>query len=423
MNPFSQTNDSKAAPLFSAAFLIWSYRFYNDRIEIDRNFILSRGTVISLDKIEMITSESDPIIARMGRCNLILTFAGNIFTLWGLPVEVADRLTAQLTDSEEAEIGSVRIPAKDLLKKSAMSTKLIRYVILLAVLWGAVFLMGSDLVDSRLAHAISDAVFRHLLVAGTLVLSLGLPTILIWLWAFTGGFLLQYLKYYRYTASRRGDLLYFEYGFFIHRRIYLDINRVTLVEYKQAPTMRLFGYGEVRIRAVGHNPLFLKSKLLLPIVKQERVPQIMEILFPTIPRSVHQPCRRSLLYDFISWKCLLPLLCIPLAVIFGWQWLVAAAAIALPVVISILLEYRNAHFSYPESEQTPSLVILSKGGFSRTVAWIERERVEMLAISGSRRKLRRGYANVRVRVFGKSGTYALIRNVGVNEAERERTPS
>ncbi|MBQ8382825.1 MAG: PH domain-containing protein [Clostridia bacterium] len=415
MIPFPKYNDNKAAPLFSAAFLIWRYRFYEDRIEIDRDFILSRATVISLDKIEMITSESDPIFSRMGRCNLIVTFAGNVFTLWGLPVEIADRLTAQLTDSEEAEIGSVRIPARELLKKSAMSTKLIRYLLILAVLWGAVFLMGSDWVDSRLAHTISDVVFRHLLVAGTLVLSLGLPTVLLWLWAFTGGFLMQYLKYHRYTAARRGEVLYFEYGFLIHRRIYLDARRVTLVEFKQTPLMRVFGYGELRIRAMGHNPLFLKSKLLLPIVRQETLPGIMEILFPTLPKSTRRACRRSLFYDFFSWKIFLPLLCLPLVFFFGWQWLIVVAVVGLVVVASILLEYQNAYFDFPDALQTPSLVILSKGGFYRTTAWIDRERVEMLAISGSRRKLRKGYANIRVKVFGKSGRYALIRNVEIDE--------
>lgn len=415
MIPFPKYNDSKAAPLFSAAFLFWRYRFYSDRIEIDRDFILSRSTVISLDKIEMITSESDPIFGSMKRCNLIVTFAGNVFTLWGLPIEIADRLTAQLTDSEEAEIGSVRIPTKDLLKKSAMSTKLIRYILTLAILWGAVFLMGSNLVDSDLAHAISEVVFRHLLVAGTLVLSLGLPTVLNWLWAFTGGFLLQMVKYHRYTATRRGELLYFEYGFLIHRRVYLDARRVTLVEYRQTPTMRFFRYGELRIRAAGHNPLFLKSKLLLPIVKRDKLPELLNILFPALPQKSRRTCRRSLYYDFISWKSFLPLLCLPPAIFFGWQWLIAAAVVALLVVASILLEYRNAYFDFPDGSQGLSPVILSKGGFYRTSAWIDRERVEMLAISGSRRKLRRGYANIRVKVFGKSGTYALIRNIQVDE--------
>ncbi len=415
MIPFPSYEDDRSDPLFCAEFWVWRYRFYPDRIEIDRDFILTRSTVISLDKIEMITRESDPVFSRMGRCNLIIAFAGNIFTLWGLPTAVADRLTDQLTDSEEAEIGAVRIPTRDLFKKSAMSTKLIRYIIVLAVLWGAVFLMGSSLVDSALAHQISDMVFRRLLVAGTLVLSLGLPTILLWLWAFTGGFLLEYLKYYCYTAARRGDLLYFEYGFIIKRRIYLDARRISLVEYKQGPLMRAFGYGELRIRAVGHNPLFLKSKLLLPIVKDVKLSGIIATLFPSIQPAAHTACRRSLAYDFVSWKWALPLLCLPLAHFLGWQWFLAAAGIAIAVALSILLEYRNAYFHLGQQAGKYSLVTLSKGGFYRSAAWIDRERIEMLAVSGSRRKLKKGYGNIRVRVFGKSGSYALVRNVALED--------
>lgn len=419
MIPFPKYNDSKAAPLFSAAFLFWSYRFYSDRIEIDRRFLLARSAVISTDRIEMLAAESDPILSRFGRCNLILAFAGNLYTLWGLPTATVDRLTAHLAHSEAAEAGSVRVPAKDLLKKSAMSTKLLRYLFILAILWGAVFLMGSDLIDSQLAHTVSDAVFRHLLVAGTLVLSLGLPTVLIWLWAFTGGFLLQYLKYYRFTATRRGDLLCFEYGFFIRRRVWLDAQRVSLVEFKQSPLMRAFGYGELRIRAVGYNPLFLKSKLLLPIVKEKELQRVMAILFPAIPETSRKPCRRSLFYDFISWKWFLPLLCLLLALLFGAEWLIAAAVLAAAVTLSILLEYQNAYFDRSRQGSSP-LVILSKGGFFRTSAWICGERVEMLSISGSPRKLARGYANVRVKVFGKSGRYALIRNVGIEESAPQK---
>lgn len=417
MIPFPHISDNKAAPLYSAAFFIWHYRFYADRIEIDRNFILSRSTVISLDKIEMLTYETDPIFSLFRRCNLIVTFAGNVFTLFGIPIAIADRLTAQISGSEDATRTAVRISNPDLLKKSAMSTKLIWYLLLLAILWAAVFLMGSELIDSQKANELSAFVFRHLIVAGTLILSLGLPTVLIWLWAFTGGFLLQIFKYYHYTAVRRGELLYFEYGLLIHRRVYLDARRITLVEFKQSPLMHIFGYGKLRVRAVGHNPLFLKSKLLLPIVKYEKLPEVLELLFPALPTDSTGDCRRSLFYDFISWKSLLPLICTALAIPFGPQWLIAALLAALLVIASILLEYRNTYFSLNNRTDGHPLVSLSKGGFYRTAAWIDGDRVEMLAISGSRRKLRKGYANIRIRVFGKSGRYALIRNVEMNEID------
>lgn len=409
-------SDIKAAPLWSAAFFIWSYRFYEDRIEIDRNFILSRSTVISMDKIEMLMSETDPILSAFGRCNLTLTFAGNVFTLFGLPIAIADKLMERLSDSEAAKGCAVRIPTRDLLKKSALSTKLIWYLFLLALIWGTVFLMGSDFIDSEKANALADFVFRHMIVAGTLVLSLGLPTVLIWIWAFTGGFLLEFIKYYRYTAARRGDLLYFEYGLLIHRRIYLDARRIAIVEYRQPPLMRIFGYGQLRVRAVGHNPLFLKAKVLLPFIKASRLESSLELLFPAVVQDPLPVCRRSLGYNFFSWKFSLPLACLAGAWIFGWPWLIAAALSLLAVTASVVLEYQNAYFCL-QNRNTPPLVILSKGGFYRTSAWIDLERIEMLAISGSRRKLRKGYANIRVRVFGKGGPYALIRNVSIEDVQ------
>lgn len=412
-------SDTKAAPLYSAAFFIWSYRFYEDRIEIDRNFILSRSTVISMDKIEMLMAETDPILSAFGRCNLMLTFAGNVFTLFGLPIAIADRLMERLSESESTDGHAVRISTKDLLKKSALSTKLIWYLLLLALLWAAVFLMGSDFIDSEKAHALSDFVFRHLIVAGTLVLSLGLPTVIIWLWAFTGGFLIECLKYYRYTAARRGDLLYFEYGLLIHRRIYLDARRIAIVEYKQPPLMRIFGYGELRVRAVGHNPLFLKAKVLLPFIKASNLDTAMRLLFPAVEQTPLPPCRRSLGYNFFSRKYLIPLGCLAGAWVFGTPWLIAAAVAFIGVTASVLMEYRNAYFYQRNDNGNLPLVILSKGGFYRTSAWIDQERIEMLAISGSRRKLRKGYANIRVRVFGKSGPYALVRNICIHDISQD----
>ena len=35
----------------------------------------------------------------------------------------------------------------------------------------------------------------------------------------------------------------------------------------------------------------------------------------------------------------------------------------------------------------------------------------MISVSGSRRKIRKGFLNIRIRVFDKTGTYALIRNI------------
>lgn len=425
--------------MLKTSFFIWEYRFYEDRVEIFRDFVLTRTNVIYADKIEMVVMETDIIFHNLGRCNLLLTFAGNIFTLIGVPVEVADAFCRQVTNRQNLRSGQVKrtapsdpnspsppleskanritISNTDLLKKSLLQTKLIWYIVIVVALWAAVILMGSNWITSELAHTISDFVFRHMITAGTLVLSLGLPSAIIWLWAFTGGFLVEFIKYYKYTATRIDHVLCFEYGLLIHRRVYLSTDRIAITGYSQTPIMRACGYGKLEVRAVGYNTVFLKSQPILPFLKVKQMPEALTLLLPEIDQTNHAPCRRSLGYDFVSWKCLLPVICLILSAILGYAWLIAAAVVLTLVICSILLEYQNTDFAVHGN-----LTVLSKGGFYRSTAWIYNERIELIALSGSRRKKRKGFTNVRLKVFGKSGNFALVRNIGVEAVEKFRIP-
>lgn len=399
-----------------ASFFIWDYTFSDDRIEIARNFFFTRESVICIDKIEMAVLETDPLLGKFGRCNLLLTFAGNICTLFGLPTEVAEAFCEQvgysqtadhaLPQSEISETRQVSISNLDLLKKSLLQTKLRWYLLIVAILWATVFVMGSSFITSETAHGIADFVFRHIITAGTLVLSLGLPTVIIWLWAFTGGFLVEFLKYYRYTATRKENMLCFEYGLIIRRRVYISADRIAVTEFVQTPVMRLFGYGKLDVRAVGYNPYFLKAQPILPFVRACRLPHVLTVLLPEIKQMPHERIRRSLRYDFISRKWLLPLVCFALAPAFGYPWLIVGACAALIVCCSILLEYGNTDFAVMQE-----LISLSKGVFLRKTAWIYTDRIEQISVSASRRKKRQGFVNLRIKVFGKQGTYALVRNI------------
>lgn len=414
-----------------ASFFIWDYTFYDDRVEIDRNFILTRKSVLYTDKIEMVVLETDIFLKRFNRCNLLLTFAGNIFTLFGLPISVAEAFCEQVgypahaeasilaeDDASPASIHEARrvtISNIDLLKKSLLQTKLRWYLLLVAALWTAVFVMGSRFISSDTAHAIASFVFRHMITAGTLVLSLGLPTVLIWIWAFTGGFLVEFLKYYGYTATRKGNILCFEYGLLIHRRVYISADRIAITEFRQTPVMRILGYGKLDVRAVGYNPYFLKSQPILPFIKASSLPSVLRTLLPEIERATHEPVRRSLRYDFISHKWLIPLLCLAVTPLLGYTWLIVAAISSIIVVFSILLEYQNTDFF-----EHDRMTVLSKGGFYRTAAWIYSDRIELISSSASRRKRRKGFVNLRVNVFGKRGTYALVRNIDVKNLAQSK---
>ncbi len=411
MTPFQTTRKDEDRPLFSATFFIWIYHFYNDRIEIYRKFFLTRKTVIYIDKIEMLMTENDPIFSHFGRCNLFLAFAGNVFALWGLPKATLERFAEQYAQAEDADSASVRISTKSLLKKSVLQTKWVWYLLINLIIWPILLTVGKDYLQAESTPTILEFTIKHMPMVGALVVALGIPTAFIWIWVFTGGFLMEFLKYYRYTATRRGDLIYFEYGFLIRRQVYLDATRIAIVEFKQSPFMQLFDYGKLSIRAVGHNPLFFKSKLLIPFIHRSKLIGVMSILFPTVEHTELPQPKRVLRYNFISWKWLIPLVFVLFADTFSGDWWVFLSLSVIGVIVSVILEYRHAGFwTLPDSPPHP-IVILSHGGFHSTIAWIDARRIEMISVYGSRRKLKKGYLNVRIRVFDKSGTYALIRNI------------
>lgn len=417
MTPFTRSTQESNAPLFSASFFIWVYHFYSDRIEIYRNFFLCRKTVIYIDKIEMLMTETDPIFSHFGRCNLFLTFAGNVFALLGLPKATLEQFAQQYAQNEDANSASVRISTRSLLKKSVLQTRWIWYLLINLIIWPILLIVSKDFIDPENIPTFLEFTVRHLPFVGALLLSLGIPTAFIWIWVFTGGFLTELLKYYRYTATRRGDLLYFEYGFLIRRQVYLDATRIAIVEFRQSPFMRLFGYGQLAIRAVGHNPLFFRSKLLIPFLHSSKLSGVMSMLFPSVEQTPLPPCKRALKYNFITWKWLIPLLCIAYSLIYSADgWILFGLSVSA-VVLSVILEYHHAGFwTLPDASPHP-LVILSQSGFYRTIAWIDARRIEMIAVSGSKRKLKKGFLNIRVRVFDKGGSYALIRNIDASVVE------
>lgn len=412
MTPFTHSMKESNDPLFSASFFIWVYHFYGDRIEIWRNFFLTRKTVIYIDKIEMLMAENDPVFSLFGRCNLFLTFAGNVFMLFGIPKSTMERFAGQFAQTEDAgNTTSVRISNRSLLKKSILQTKWVWYLVINLIIWPILLIIGNYFIDTEnIPTAVEFLMMRQPWI-GALIVSLGIPTAFIWIWMFTGGFLNEFLKYYHYTANRRGDLLYFEHGFLIRRQVYLDTTRIAIVEFRQSAMMRVFGYGQLSIQAVGHNPLFFKSKLLMPFIHISKLPEAMSMLFPTVEYTSLPPCKCGLRYNFITWKWLIPLFCFLFSLLYSASYWILFGCSVLAVVISVILEYRQTGFwAIPDAPSHP-LVILSRGGFRRTIAWIDARRIEMIAVSGSRRKLKKGYLNIRVHVFDKSGTYALVRNI------------
>lgn len=394
-----------------ASFFIWDYTFLDDRIIINRDFVFSRSNIIYTDKIEAVSTVTSIIMNAFGRCNIIITFAGNIFTLFGVPKIVADKFVANYSD-DDGHVDKIKLSTVDLMKKSLLQSHYEWYTVILLLLWAAVFLFSSPIFNESTARLISDFIFRHMLVAGTFVLSIGLPYTIILLWALTGGFLREYLKYYKFTVSAGKKIIYYESGLLVRRKMYIMRDRIAIVEYKQTPLMRIFGFGKLYVRAVGYNPVFVKSKPILPLLRESDMLSFTKLLLPDMNMSHRAPRRRSFHYYLFTTKMIIPIVSLVLGVIFGKSWFVIAAISLMIVIASCFLEYKNSYFE-SNSERT----VLSKGGFFRTAACISTDKIELIAKSGSRLKLSRGYTNVVVHVFGKRGCYAFVKNIDLRQLD------
>lgn len=394
-----------------ASFFIWDYTFLDDRILIRRDFIYTRSNIIYTDKIEAVSTVSSFVMNMLGRCNLVITFAGNIFTLFGVPKKVADKFVAVYSE-DDGQIDKIKLSTLDLMKKSLLQSHYEWYFVILLLSWVAVILFQSPFFTESTAELISDFVLRHMLVAGTFVLSIGLPYFIILLWALTGGFLREFFKYYNFTVCAGERILSYERGLIVRRKMYIIRDRVAIVEYKQTPLMRIFKYGKLYVRAVGYNPIFAKSKPILPLLRESDMLEYTKKLFPDMNMSHRAPRRRSFHYYLFTWKMLVPIASLIAAPILGKSWYVIAGISLVIVIASCFLEYSNSYF-----ESNDKRTVLSKGGFFRTAACVSTDKIELIAKSGSRMKQARGFTNVIVHVFGKRRCYARVKNIDLRQLD------
>ncbi len=400
------------------SFLIWKYRFLDDCILIFRDFWFQKTSRIDASKIEMVSAVSTPFMRLLGRQNLVITFAGSVFTLFGVPKNVADRFCARFEGEKNEESDeTITLKPSDILRLSFFQSHLIWYITILTLIWAAVIVLSIPALSIDIAMKVTDFIFHHMLVAGTLVLSIGLPYILILLWAITGGFLKEYLKFYKYTAVRRKTTLSYEYGLIIRRKFVIASDRITVAEYKQTPSMRAFGYGKLYIRAVGYNPYFLKKQPIMPFLRYKKIQETLETLVPEMNMECKSKRKRIFRYYLWSWKWLIPLLFLLPALLLSDTFFIPMSVAVLAVLGSLILEYQNTYF-----ESNRQQTILSHGGYNRTITCVFSERIERVSQSASRVKLKRGFVNVKIHVFGKSGTFARVRNVELRQLENFGIP-
>ena len=370
-----------------------------------RNFYFTKKKTVETYNIESVTLFSGPIMRLLRRTNIIIITHGNIFTLFGVPTKAATELCSSYTGSGE-EKTKIRLSHGDLIKTSLLKSRIKWYFVLLAVMWAIVIIFGGHYLSEEQAAMISEFAFRQVMILGAFVMSLALPHFILWLWALTGGMITAFIKYFNYSATRYDDVLCFEYGLIFHRKVFLPVKRITVVEYIQSPLMQFFQAGKIKLYAVGYNAYFIYADTLLPFVTEQKKSKIIYTLLPEFEIEKELKPNNSLLYQFLNFTNFLPLIPLVISFFFGYGWTIVALIFLLVNIGECLL--MHDHNTLLHSDR---ITYVSRGGYNRKSSFIRNDMIESVTVSGSKRKLRNGFASLSIKVFGKKNFSIRVRSV------------
>ena len=345
--------------------------------------------------IESVTLFSGLIMRLLHRTNLTIFTHGNIFTLFGVPAKAANELCSSYTGSGEQK-AKIRLSRGDLIKTSLLKSRIKWYFVLLAVMWAIVIIFGGRYLSEEQLQTISQFAFKQVMILGAFVMSLTLPHFILWSWALTGGVLMAFIKYYNYSATRYDDVLCFEYGLIFHRKVFLPVKRITVVEYIQSPLLQFFQAGKIKLYAVGYNVYFIYAGTLLPFVTEQKKLKTIYTLLPEFKIEKELKPNNSLLYQFLSFTNLLPLIPLVISFFFGYGWTIVALILVLASIGECFL--LHDHNTLLHSDR---ITYVSHGGYNRKSSFIRNDMIESVTVVGSKRKLKRGFASFSIKVFGK----------------------
>ena len=400
-----------------ASFLIWTYKFYDDRVEMIRNFYFTKKKTIETYNIESVTLISGFILLILRRTNLVIFTHGNVFILFGVPTKAANELCSNYTDSGE-EKTKIRLSNSDLIKTSLLKSRIKWYFILLAVMWTIVIIFGGRYLTEEQAIMISEFAFKQVMILGAFVMSLTLPHFILWIWALTGGIITVFIKYFNYSATRYDDVLCFEYGLIFHRKVFIPTKRITVVEYIQSPLMQFFQAGKIKIHSVGYNAHFIRSDTLLPFVTEQKKSKIIYTLLPEFELGKELKPNNSLLYLFLYFTNFIMFIPLVASFFFGYGWTIVALLLVLANIGEcFLLHYHNTLL------RSERITYISRGGYNRSSSFIRNDMIESVTLGGSKHKLKKGFANLSIKVFGKKNFAIRVRSIDIDVVNSFNTPN
>ena len=204
--------------------------------------------------------------------------------------------------------------------------------------------------------------------------------------------------YYNFKIVGSTDTIKIEYGLLNKKKFTLQKGRINGVLLKQNLLMRAFKYYTAEILVIGYGDSsdddVQEQAILYPVASREEIESITNKLLPEfqLKYTMQGPDRKAKRYFFYRPGFITALLIFITALfVKNVIFIALAGGILVIAAISVLLQYLNAGIFCGENN-----VILSSGGYRKTVAIIKTAGIESITAKGSISKRKKGIVSIKL---------------------------
>ncbi len=212
--------------------------------------------------------------------------------------------------------------------------------------------------------------------------------------------------YYHFRISADADAVKVEYGLLNKKKFTLQKRKISGILLKQNLLMRAFKCYTVEVSVMGYGhesgEEAHEQAILYPIASMEKIKRIVRELLPEFDweHPVHGPDRKAKRYFFYRPGFILATL-VFISVLFTKELIliVPAGGILAIAAIGVILQYRSAGIFCGKNN-----IVLSFGGYRKTIAVVKTARIESITAKGSIFKRKKGIVSIELGFIAPLGT-------------------
>lgn len=408
--------------LLAAGLLNWwrfLYKLEEDTLHIKSGIFVRKDLYLTRDRIQVIDISSGVLQRFFGLVRLDIQTAGSSSrqaAIEAIPLAKAEEINRNLrksasspeqllSDGEsplkaESPLHQIKIPFKELLIAASTSGS---FGIALSIL-GTLFSQAEPFISES---GFFDLIFGLLPEQSDTMMFVSIILLFIlfaWLLSFVG----TLLTYGNFTLELREKEVVILRGIFEKKRVTIPFNRIQAVHVTEGMIRQPLGYASVHLESAGYgDEKGTGSIVLFPLISKTSLQSFFELVLPhcnTEATGVKPPARALSRYLF---RATMPALILSIAFYQFLQFNLLIWILPLLALVWGWLKFRDAGVGFQEN-----LYIIRSRRFSRSTAYIRKNRVQDTSLTESPFQRRKGLATFEVHVAsGDQGKSFAVRDI------------